>query len=282
MLRRLFLSLVAVLSFAGGLAGPLVGPSYAQDGDADALFDLVGMPQIVAVMRDEGLDYGKTIAQDMFPAGMTPRWAAHLDRIYDADRLVAQMRSAFVTALEGQDLAPALAFYGAPLGQRIVAGEIAARRAMLDPAIDAASKDFAAEQALADTPRYQLISDFIAANDLIEANVVGGLNANFAFVDALVSGGATLPGVSADDLLADVWAQEDQIRRSTTEWLTAFLLLAYAPLQDQEIAELTAFSRTQEGRAMTQALFIAFDQIFVQLSRELGSAASGFIISQDL
>ena len=88
--------------------------------------------------------------------------------------------------------------------------------------------------------------------------------------------------MSADSLLADVWAQEDAIRASTTEWITAFLLLAYAPLEDAEIAELTAFSQTPEGRIMTQALFGAFDEIFVRMSRDLGSAASGFIISQDL
>ena len=275
MFRRLILSLVAALGFTGGAA-------LAQTSDADALFELVGLPQIVAVMRDEGLDYGETIARDMFPAGMTPRWAAQLDRIYDTDTMVAQMRAAFVAALDGQDLTQALDFYGSDLGRRIVTLEIAARASMLDPTMDAASKEFAAEQAQANTPHFRLISDFITANDLIEANVVGGLNSNFAFIDALVSGGATLPGVSADSLLADVWAQEDAIRASTTEWITAFLLLAYAPLEDAEIAELTAFSQTPEGRIMTQALFGAFDEIFVRMSRDLGSAASGFIISQDL
>jgi hypothetical protein len=282
MFRRLFLSLVAALGFTGAITGAITGAALAQTSDADALFDLVGLPQIVAIMRDEGLDYGETIARDMFPAGMTPRWAAQLDRIYDTDTMVAQMRQAFVAALDGQDVSGALDFYGSDLGQRIVTLEIAARAAMLDPTIDATSKEFAVEQAQADTPRYRLINDFIVANDLIEANVVGGLNSNFAFIDALVSGGATLPGVTADSLLADVWAQEDAIRASTAEWITAFLLLAYAPLEDAEIAELTSFSQTPAGRIMTQAVFTAFDEIFVLVARDLGSAASGFIISQDL
>lgn len=274
MLRRLF------LSFAASLA--LAGTALAQNDDADALFDAVGLPQIVVVMGEEGMDYGETIARDMFPSGMTPRWADHVARIYDGDRMVADMRAAFVAALDGQDVTPMLDFYRSDLGKRIVTLEVGAREAMLDPTLDAAAKAFAAEEAQADTPRYRLITDFIDANDLIEANVVGGLNSNFAFVDALVSGGATLPGVTANDLLADVWAQEAEIRASTTEWLYAFLLLAYAPLSDAELVDLTGFSQTPEGRALTAALFTAFDQMFLRVSRDLGTAASGFIISQDL
>ncbi|WP_019953612.1 DUF2059 domain-containing protein [Yoonia vestfoldensis] len=274
MLRRFFLSLAASVTLTGAV--------FAQDDGADALFDAVGLPEIVAVMRDEGMAYGETVAQDMFPSGMTPRWAAHVSRIYDTDKMVAEMRAAFVTALQDDDVAPMLAFYRSDLGERIVTLEVGAREAMLDPTLDAASKAFAAEEAQADTPRYQLITDFITANDLIEANVVGGLNSNYAFVDALVSGGATLPGVTANDLLADVWAQEPDIRASTTEWLYAFLLLAYAPLSDAELVELTTFSQTPEGRALTAALFTAFDQMFMRVSRDLGTAASGFIISQDL
>jgi hypothetical protein len=274
MLRRFFLSLAASLTLAGTVV--------AQTGDADTLFDAVGLPEIVAVMREEGIEYGETIARDMFPSGMTPRWAERVSRIYDADTMVAEMRAAFVAALDGEDVAPMLDFYRSDLGQRIVTLEIGAREAMLDPTLDAASKTFAAEEAQADSPRYRLITEFITANDLIEANVVGGLNSNYAFVDALVSGGATLPGVTADDLLADVWAQEDEIRASTTEWVYAFLLLAYAPLTDAELTELTAFSQTPEGQTLTAALFTAFDQMFMRVSRDLGAAASGFIISQDL
>ncbi len=274
MLRRLFMSLAASLTFAAA--------GFAQSGDADALFDAVGMPEIVVVMGKEGADYGETIARDMFPSGMTPRWADHLARIYDTDAMTAEMRAAFVAALDGQDVTPMLDFYRSDLGQRIVTLEVGAREAMLDPTLDAAAKAFAAEEALAETPRFDLITDFITANDLIEANVVGGLNSNYAFVDALVAGGATLPGVTANDLLADVWAQEEEIRASTTEWLYAFLLLAYAPLTDDELVELTTFSQTPEGRALTAALFTAFDQMFLRVSRDLGTAASGFIISQDL
>lgn len=273
MLRRLFLSLIA--SFT------LVSAVWAQD-DADLLFDAMGMPQIITIMRDEGLAYGDTIARDMFPSGATPRWGEALSQIYDADQMTAAMRSSFATALEGDDISAMLAFYQSDLGQEIVALEIAARSAMLDPAVEAASKDAAAQAAREDTARFAQVSDFIAANDLIEANVVGALNGNYAFVRGLMAGGGTMPGLSETDLLADIWAQEPVMRASTTEWLYGFLLLAYEPLPDDQMRALVGFAQTDDGQALTAALFTAFDQVFEQISYDLGSAASGFVIAQDI
>lgn len=277
MLRRFFLTCVTALAFAGA--------GFAQsdtETPSDSLFIAMGLPEIIDVMREEGLIYGETIARDMFPSGMSPRWADAVSQVYDTDRMIAEMRAGFAAALQGKDIDQMLAFYGTDLGERIVMHEIAAREAMLDPALEAASKDMAAEAALADTPRYQLITEFIAVNDLIEANVVGGLNANYAFVSGLLSGGANVPGLTQDSLLDDVWAQEPEIRATTTEWLYAFLLLAYEPLSDAELTDLIAYTKTPEGQDLTKALFAAFDTVFERVSRDLGSAASGFIISQEL
>ena len=274
MLRALFISLVAALSLWATV-------SRAQD-DAAALFDAMGLPEIIAVMGQEGAAYGETIARDLFPSGMNPRWAATVAEVYASDRMADEMRSAFVATLEGKNVDPMLDFYQTDLGQQIVVLEISAREAMLDPALEQASKDMAAEALQNDTTRAQLITDFIKANDLIEANVVGGLNSNYGFITGLLSGGASIPGVMSDEVLADVWAQEPEIRASTTEWLYAFLMLAYEPLSDAELQELTAFTQTAPGRELTAALFASFDQTFERVSRELGVAASGFIISQEL
>ncbi|MFN3663964.1 DUF2059 domain-containing protein [Yoonia sp.] len=275
MLRALFISFVTAVTLAAPVA-------RAQDDDANALFDAMGLPEIMDVMRQEGIDYGDTIARDMFPSGMTPRWADAVAEIYDADTMVAQMRAAFVAALGDGDAAAMLAFYQSDLGRRVVTLEIDARRAMLDPALEDAAKQMAAQALQDDTDRAQMITDFISANNLIEANVVGALNSNYAFISGLVSGGATLPGLMADDILADVWDQEPEIRATTTEWLYAFLMLAYEPLPDADLAEFSAMTQTTAGRDLTAALFIAFDDLFEQVSRDLGVAASAFIVSQEL
>lgn len=277
MLRRFFLTCVTALAFANaGFA------QTATETPADSLFIAMGLPEIIDVMQQEGLTYGETIARDMFPSGMSPRWADAVAQVYDTDRMIAEMRAGFAAALQGKDIDQMLAFYNTDLGQRIVMHEIAAREAMLDPALEAASKEMAAEAAMADTRRHQLIVEFITVNDLVEANVVGGLNSNYAFVSGLLSGGGTLPGMTEDTLLDDVWAQEPDIRATTTEWLQAFLMLAYEPLTDDELAELISYTATPVGQDLTRALFAAFDTVFERVSRDLGSAASGFIISQEL
>lgn len=277
MLRRLFLSCVTAFTIAGAAVA-----QTDPDAGASALFDAMGLPEIVAVMREEGMTYGETIARDMFPSGMTPRWADAVDQIYDTDVMVAEMRASFATVLEGKDIDQMLAFYQTDLGQRIVMQEITAREAMLDPALEDASKAMAAEAAMDNTPRFQLIAEFIAVNDLVEANVVGGLNSNYAFISGLLSGGGTMPGLTQDTLLDDVWAQEPEIRATTTEWLHAFLMLAYEPLTDDELTELINYTSTPAGQDLTNALFAAFDTVFERVSRDLGSAASGFVISQEL
>lgn len=275
MLRRLGFALC--LGFA-----MLAAPLTAQDRAAAVLFDRLGMPDIIAVMRDEGLRYGDILAADMLASGPSPRWSAQVERIYDADRMTQTMRDAFVRAMDGQDLSAMLVFYDSPLGQQMVKLEIDARRAMLDPAVEEAA-DALAASALADPDaRTELVGEFIAAGDLIEANVVGGLNSNYAFMMGLIDGGATLPGLTADLALTEVWAQEDDLRQSTTQWLYGFLLTAYAQLDDADLAALSAFARTDAGRDLTAGLFFAFDVMFETISRDLGLAAAQFMASQDL
>jgi hypothetical protein len=275
MLRHVLLPLVAVFLL-------LAAPLRAQETEADTLFDAMGLPAIIAVMGEEGRVYGDTIARDLFPGGPSPRWAAIVAEIYDVTRIEAEMRSAFTATLAEKDLTEMLAFYQSELGRQVVSLEIAARQAMLDPVLEQAAKDRAAVALADETPRIAQITDFITANDLIESNVVGGLNANYAFLSGLLSGGGNLPGMSGDDLLAQVWAQEPDIRVTTTEWLYAFLMLSYQPLSDDELAALTDFTRTDAGRDLTAALFAAFDQTFERVSRDMGSAASGFIGAQEL
>lgn len=273
MLRALILSIVIVLT------APF---ARAQDDESSALFDAMGLPALIDIMREEGMTYGETIARDLFPSGITPRWADTVAEIYDTDAMTTQMRAAFITALGDQDAAAMLAFYQSDLGRRIVEMEIDARRAMLDPAVEAAAQELAAEALRDDTSRAQMISEFITGNDLIEANVVGALNSNYAFISNLVSGDAQIPGVMEGDILADVWDQEAEIRATTTEWLYGFLMLAYEPLPDADLAEFTALTQTSAGRDLTAALFIAFDELFAQVSGELGAAAAGFVVSQEL
>jgi hypothetical protein len=176
-----------------------------------------------------------------------------------------------------------LAFFRSDLGARIVALEISARRALLDPSVEDASLLKLEEMHEIRDPRLGRIEALIAAGDLIEENVAGAMNANLAFYRGLVTGGASPQGTMTDeDMLRDVWSQEDDVRRETTEWLTQMLVMAYAPLSDDELDTYLRFTESRAGRQMNRALFEAYDHVFSDVSNRLGIAAARVLSGQDL
>jgi hypothetical protein len=275
------------------IAAPLLAVSLAitglpviaqetHDEKVDALFEALSLPEMLLIMRQEGLEYGETIAADMFPGTANAGWGGAVSQIYDAEMMFEEVRGAFGEALEGDDIDAMLAFYTSEQGETIINLEVSAREALLDDAVEAASKDNAAIAMADETPRYTMVKEFVELNDLIESNVVGALNSNYAFYMGLIDGGAMPPGVTADSALQDVWAQETEIRSNTSEWMYSFLLLAYQPLSDDEMQAYIAFSETDAGQDINGALFEAFDGMFDDISRALGLAASRFMISQEL
>ncbi len=261
------------------------GALFAQTNDVeklDALFDALGMPEIIAVMRDEGLEYGTTLATDLLPGGASTDWSDAVAAIYDPQMMYEEVRGAFGEALEGDDIDAMLTFFTTQPGRSIVDLEVSARRAMLDDAVEEAAIDAARLAMLDETPRYLMVQDFVVANDLIESNVVGALNSSFAFYTGLIDGGAMPAGVTAEAALENVWGQEGEIRESTTEWVYSFLLMAYQPLSDDALSAYITFSKSDAGQDLTTALFVAFDGMFNDISRGLGLAASRFMLSQEL
>ncbi len=256
------------------LAATLATPLAAQEaGGVDELYDALRIDELIAVMGEEGLAYGETIATDML-GGADADWDAVVADLYAPGRLEAAVRAGLESALAEADLAPAIAFFTSEPGQTFVTLEIAARRALLDDEVEQAAKE-AAALAMADgTPRFRILERFVAANDLIETNITGSMNANFAFFGGLGAGGALPDGATEDQLLSDLWAQEPGIRADTVEWIYTFLLLAYSPASDADLEAYIAFSETQSGRQVNHGLFTAFDQVFVAISHALGLAAA--------
>jgi len=274
--------IVTATCFAAATA---YSPAFAQSNDIaklDALFDALDMPEIIDIMREEGLAYGATLADDMLPGGQSQAWIDAVATIYDAQMMREDVRGAFDQSLEGDDLDAMLAFFTSARGEKIVGLEVSARRAMLDEAIEEASIEAAAIAMMDGTDRYQQVKSFVEINDLIEGNVVGSLNSSYAFYVGLIDGGAMPGGITPETALQDVWAQEDDIRESTTEWIYSFLLLAYQPLSDEDLAAYIAFSQTEAGQELTGALFTSFNDMFNDISGALGLAVSRFMVTQEL
>lgn len=263
--------------FAAGLCTPLHADPVEP---VPALLNRLGLAEIVQIMREEGLAYGREMAADLMPGGAGGAWSDVVGTIYDTDAMADMVRAGFTDSFGDTDAAPLLSYFGSDEGQKVVEIEISARRAMIDDAVEHAAREaFRGLDGAAD-PRLRLIDDFVEANDLVESNVVGALNASYEFYLGLVDGGALQ--MTDSEIVAEVWSQEPDTRVDSREWLYSYLLLAYGPLSDDELARYVAISSSTEGRAMNRALFAGFNAMYDRLSYALGRAAAEQMKAQDL
>ncbi len=280
--RAIAVALGGVAATVALPTAPLLAQNAADPADAADIADALMLDDLIAIMHAEGVAYGETIARDLLGDAAPAGWAGRVGAIYAVEPMRRDVAAAFAGALEGDDVAAMLAFLADGPGARAVEMEVSARRARLDPAVEQSADD-AAVLAVADAdPRIDLIARYIAANDLIERNVADAMTSNYAFYLGLMQGGAMPPGTSESDLLADVWGQEALIRQNLTDWHYSFLYMAFAPLDDAEIESYIAFSATPAGQQLNDALFVAFDAVFTDISRDLGRAAAEFLVTQDL
>jgi hypothetical protein len=258
-------------------------PAAAHAGeDAAVLFRAIGMPQIIEVMREEGVGYGETIGSDLLQGQGGAGWSAVVSDIYDASAMTREMLSGFEARLDGVDLDPLLEFFESDRGRRIVDLEVSARRALLEDEVEDAAKAATMELRDRRPDRLALLEAFVEANDLVESNVMGAMNSNYAFYMGLMDGNAFDGALTENEILSDVWSQEPEIRSDTEDWVYSYLALAYDPLSDSDIEAYIALSRTEEGRALNRALFGAFDDLFVDISRRLGKGAARFLVGEDI
>ena len=271
---RLVVACAAICTFAL--------PAVAQSGGVRALYDALAVPEVVEIMAEEGIAYGATIEEDLFPGRGGAAWTAVVARIYTVDRMNGDMLERFARELDGVDIAPLLEFFEGDLGKRIVDHEMQARRAFMDDDVEEAAKVAMLELQRSDAGRFALLQDFAEVNDLVESNVMGAMNSNYAFYQGLMDGSAFGNSLTEQDVLSDVWAQEDQIREDTESWVYSYIALAYQSLSDDDLKAYTVLSETREGRALNRALFASFDAMYNGISRELGRGAAGFMVGQDI
>jgi len=276
----------------------LSGPTMAQTTEAQVIapqtqlsrsapelysvFAAFGLYDVLEIMSVEGIQSASDMEAEMFPGRGGAAWPAVVAGVYATDRLIrdfeaeidaADFSSATLEALRG--------FVTSDLGQRIVAGEVAARRAFLDPEIEETANAIVADAVAAEDPRLDLLQEFIRVNDLIERNVSGALNGNFAFFRGLQDGNGFEVEMPEDLMLAEIWGQTPEVRSATVEWLLAYQMTAYTDLSDADLRAYTEFSGSAAGQAFNAALFRAFDVMFERVSYDLGRAAAVFIAGED-
>lgn len=246
------------------------------------LMEALRLRDIIEVVAAEGIAAGPELEEDMFPGRGGFGWKVELERIYDIPRVMGIMSEDIRANISEADADVLISFLGSPLGKRIVEGEVAARAAMLDEDVDQAATDLAQKMRREGGRRIKQIAEFIATYDLVTSNVVGGLNSNYAFYQGLAAGGALPDSMTEDQIVNEVWSQQDTITTETEDWLYAYLLASYAALSDDEMQTYIAFARTDAAQTFNGVLFDSFGTVFTSISRALGRAVADRMLAQDI
>lgn len=245
----------------------------------DRLWAALRMDDTLAIMRDEGLSYGDDLARDMLGTAPDAAWRAVVARVYDTDKMAALLRPDLQQGLAGVDLDPLIGFFESPAGQVLIASELDTRRAFTEQAVEDAAR-LAQAGADPDDPVQQIVGQIIAQGDMVEFNLSGALNANVLFYRGLVDTGAL--DMPESDILADVWAQEDETRADTRGWLLAYLSTSYRDLPLDSLRAYRDLGATGPGQALNAALFAGFDRMYGDISYALGLAVGSRMIGEDL
>lgn len=276
-------SMSALLIAAMVLLVPAVARAQPAPGVA-ALAQAFLLDELFDIMAQEGRDYATAIRDEQLDGQAGRGWQMAVERIYDPQR----MRAAFIERFDAEladnaaTITDALAFATSPIGARVLRLEIDARAAMLDRDIDAAAREALEEARGRQTPQFALVAERIAVNDLVEANVSLGLNTSIAYYEGFLATAPDAFQIPQSDLLPEVWAQEREIRHESDIWLHSYFLLAYAPLAEQELRDYIAFSASPAGESLNNALFVAFESVFVDISYQLGRAVGQALSGLDL
>ncbi|WP_338547975.1 DUF2059 domain-containing protein [Roseovarius phycicola] len=271
------LSLVSATVFALLVTSPM---ARAAGEDMAALIDALRIDETVEIMRKEGLRYGSELGAEMLPGVNAKAWQDQVARIYDTDKMAQVVTQGFETALDGKEIAEVVAFFTSETGQEIISLELSAREAFLNEDTEMAAMDAYERARDENSYLFQQVETLISDSDLVDYNVMGALNSNLMFYRGLADGGAF--EMSEEDMLADVWSQEGDVRNDSEGWLGAFLILAYQPLGDDELEAYAEFYRSEQGKVLNAAIFEAYDQMYEELSYLLGRAVAQQMQSEEL
>ena len=89
--------------------------------------------------------------------------------------------------------------------------------------------------------------------------------------------------MTQDDMLADLWSQEETFRSDSESWLGGLSVDGLrSPAAKEDLDAYLAFWQSDAGRALNMALFKAFDRMYEELSYLMGQAVAQHMQSEKL
>lgn len=244
------------------------------------LMDVLAVDESMRILHAEGMEYAKALNDDMLEGKGGEAWRIQVEALYNTELMKSTLRMSLEKHLQGDLLEDTITFYSSELGQRIVHLENSARAAISNSDVEDMARERHAEAKKDSDPRLDVLEKMVEADDLVVANVKNTLRANYQFLRGLADGDAY--DLSEEYILADVASQREEITTDTSEWLYAYMLMAYHPLSDTEMESYLEFIRSDAGRALNNALFDGFGVAYEDISYGLGRAVALNMTAQDL
>ncbi|WP_306150820.1 DUF2059 domain-containing protein [Roseovarius sp. MMSF_3281] len=258
---------------------PVMG--LTQDtGALDRLMQVLRISDTIEIMQEEGRRYGADVAAEMLPGADRDSWDDTVMRIHDPERMQRLIRQGFDQSLSAREMQDIVNFYSSDAGAEIIALEISARRAFLEAEIEDNARARYAGELPEDSRLRGQVDEMIAESDLVDRNVTGAMNSTIMFYRGMMDGGEL--EMTVEDMLADLWSQEDAFRSDSESWLGGFFLMAYAPLSPEQMEDFLIFWQSDAGTAFNMALFKSFDRMYEELSYLMGQAVAQHMQSEKL
>ena len=254
----------------------------ADQAQVDKLWDAMRVSEFIDVLSQEGISESEELESRLFTQSNGDSFQQATSRIYDPERMTGLMRTAMSIASQRRDLDSAIDFYQSVVGRKSIEAELSSRFELLDPLVEEESKSLLNALRTEDPERFELIDDYVLANDLVENNLVGAMNGNYVFLSTLTDAGQGPYVEDPSAILPQIWAQENEVRASTSEWVYSYFAYAYRDLSNAEILKLIEFSRSEGGQSLNNFLFESTNFVFDQLAMDLANVVAEFLASEAL
>lgn len=238
------------------------------DSDVDRLYDAMGLPALLAAFAADGAASAQSVNDGFLGGQGGDVFAETVRRLYDVDRLNPILREGLKEALDAAVAARALVFFETEMGARIIRIEVEARNAMSDEALEAAA------MRAADIPDPDVV-EMLDIRDLVARNTDITLDAQSGFFSGMQS---AAPGAPAPD----IEGQRGQVTERTRAWITGYYMLVASALEEHDLSTYSAFWETDVGQALDEALFVAFEALYVDLSFALGQMVGRLMPQNEL
>ena len=158
--------------------------------------------------------------------------------------------------------------------------ETTGRVAISNDAVEDMAISIAQDALQAKDERAELLQSATQEKGTTEYNLSGAFAARFAFFSGLSE--ADELGISQDQIMALIAADEDSLRAEIDQWVLGFVFMAYRPLSDAQLADYLAFQMSATGTALNQALFESFNAVSVHNAGQLGKLLATALQARDL